>query len=178
MARKRTKTRRKSRKVSAAPQRRRAPVKRRRTRAYSAAPKRRVAARRRRKSNPKGLFASPAVELGVAALAGVSLGAAADSAPRWSWLPDQLQAGHVIGAALVFGGWKLAKGKWRQRLIAAGIGSAGQAVARDTVAPAMAGILTPGSDAFPKQSNVRMIRGTQPRMSAQRAALAANAIPV
>jgi hypothetical protein len=181
MAHKTRKTR-KTRAYSAAPKRRKAASRRaapKRRRAVAAAPKRRVQARRRR-SNPKGFLSTPAVELGVAALLGMGVGAAADMAPRWSWLPDQLQAGHVVGAALAFAGYKLAKGQWRQRLIAAGIGSAGQSFVRATVAPALAGVLggaaDDGSNAFPRSATVRYLRPGAPRMQAQSAALAANGL--
>jgi hypothetical protein len=182
MARKKTRTpkRRNGRFVKAAsPKRRRAAPKRRR--AVAAAPKRRIAARRRAsRRNPRSVFSSAAVELGLSALAGVALGTAADSMPRWSWMPEQLQAGHVVGAVLLIGGWKLAKGHWRQRLIAAGIGSAGQSIARETVAPALAGVLggaaDDGSNAFPRSANVRYLRPGAPRMQAQSAALAANGL--
>ena len=183
MAHKTRKTR-KTRAYSAAPKRRKAASRRaapKRRRAVAAAPKRRVQARRRR-SNPKGFLSTPAVELGVAALLGMGVGAAADMAPRWSWLPDQLQAGHVVGAALAFAGYKLAKGAWRQRLIAAGIGSAGQSFVRATVAPAIAGVLggavaaDDGSGAFPRSATVRYLRPGAPRMQAQSAALAANGL--
>ena len=180
MARKKTRTpkRRNGRFVKAAsPKRRRAAPKRRR--AVAAAPKRRIAARRRAsRRNPRSVFSSPAVELGLSALAGVALGTAADSMPRWSWMPEQLQAGHIVGAVLLVGGWKFAKGKWRQRLIAAGIGSAGQSIARETVAPALAGVLTPSSTAFPYPANVRYLTPSKPSMGAQHAALVANGIPV
>ena len=184
MARKKTRTpkRRNGRFVKAAsPKRRRAAPKRRR--AVAAAPKRRIAARRRAsRRNPRSVFSSPAVELGLSALAGVALGTAADSMPRWSWMPDQLQAGHVVGAVLALGGYKLAKGQWRQRLIAAGIGSAGQSFVRATVAPAIAGVLggavaaDDGSGAFPRSATVRYLRPGAPRMQAQSAALAANGL--
>ena len=180
MARRRRKTRARRKVRAYTPRRRRMP-KRRRRKAYSAAPKRRVAARRRRR-NPRGFLQSPAVELGAFALLGVGVGAAADAAARPAWMPAQIQNGHVVGAVLAAAGWNLAKGRWRQRLIAAGIGSAGGSFVAHTLTPALTGVFdrADASTAFPRgKGNVRYITGYSARgMSSQRQALAANGIPV
>ena len=182
MARRRRKTRTRRKVRAYAAPRRRMP-KRRRRKAYSAAPKRRVAARRKsRRRNPKGFFQSPAVELGAAALLGVGIGAAADAAAKPEWMPAQLQNGHVVGAILAAAGWNLAKGAWRQRLIAAGIGAVGGSFVANTVTPALTGMFdrADASPAFPRgKGNVRYLTGySAPGMSSQRQALAANGIPV
>lgn len=181
MAKKKTRVRtRKGRFVKAAAPKRRSPPKRRR-KSY-AAPKRRVAARRRSaRRNPRSMIYSPAVELGLSTLAGVVLGVGSDIAPKWSFVPEKMSNGHIIGAILLLGGWQFAKGKWRQRLVAAGLGAAGQSVAREQLAPSVSKLFgaSESSDAFPQMNRrVRLIRPHYSAPSAQARALASAGIPV
>ena len=107
-----------------------APARKRRT-AYARRPasrKKTAPARRRRRSNPKGLFAQPAVKF--AAIAGAGALAASwvnSNAQMQSTLAPftfegKMQASTVAGIATLGLGWWFFKGKNRQLALAAGVG--------------------------------------------------------